>query len=293
MTKDIRRLANDYVNKRNLLFGFLTGVALLMAYSPLRELLRSTTQSEYYSHIILIPVVSIFFFYLNRKEIFSNSKYSYGPGGALFAIGIALYFLGMSQRGEWSPNDYTAINTFSVLIFWTGAFIFCFGIEAFRTAMFPILFLIFMIPIPEVLMYEIIYFLQVGSTEFAHLLFLVTGIPFAREGFVFHLPGMSVEVAHQCSGIRSSLGLLITGILAGYLFLKAGWRRVILALFVFPITVFKNSIRIVTLSALGVYVGERFITQSFLHRSGGFIFYIPALLLLGVVLWWLRRSEQR
>ncbi len=199
----------------------------------------------------------------------------------------------MNQRNEWSPNDYTAINAFSALIFWTGGFIFCFGLNAFRTAMFPILFHIFVIPIPELLMYHIIYYLQVGSAESAHLLYLVTGIPFAREGFVFHLPGMSVEVAHQCSGIRSSLGLLITSVLAGYLFLKAGWRRVVLALFVFPITVFKNSIRIVTLSALGVYVDERFITQSFLHRSGGFLFYIPALLLLGIVLWWLRRSEKR
>jgi exosortase/archaeosortase family protein len=55
--------------------------------------------------------------------------------------------------------------------------------------------------------------------------------------------------------------------------------------------VLKNGIRIVTLSSLAVYVDERFITQSFLHRSGGFLFYIPALFLLGIVLWWLRKTE--
>jgi exosortase/archaeosortase family protein len=104
---------------------------------------------------------------------------------------------------------------------------------------------------------------------------------------------MSIEVAKECSGIRSSLGLFITAILGGYLFLRTGWKNVILALFVFPITVFKNGIRIVTLSALAIHVDEKFITQSFLHRSGGFLFYIPALLLLGIVLWRLRKSEQR
>jgi exosortase len=158
---------------------------------------------------------------------------------------------------------------------------------------FPLLFLIFMIPIPSVLMEKIISALLAGSTAATHMLFTLSGMPFLKERSVFHLPGMSIEVAKQCSGIRSSLGLFITGILAGHLFLRTGWKKFILVLFVFPITVLKNGIRIVTLSSLAVYVDEKFITQSFLHRSGGFVFYIPALFLLGIVVWWLRKSEQR
>jgi exosortase/archaeosortase family protein len=102
---------------------------------------------------------------------------------------------------------------------------------------------------------------------------------------------MSIEVAKECSGIRSSLGLFITSILGCHLFLRTRWKKFILLLSVFPITVLKNGIRIVTLSSLAIYVDEKFITQSFLHRSGGFIFYIPALFLLGLILWWLRKSE--
>jgi exosortase/archaeosortase family protein len=105
------------------------------------------------------------------------------------------------------------------------------------------------------------------------------------------LLGMSIQVAKECSGICSSLGLFITGILAGHLFLRTGWKKFVLVLCVFPITVLKNGIRIVTLSSLAIYVDEKFITQSFLHKSGGFIFYIPALFLLGLILWWLRKSE--
>jgi exosortase len=280
-----------HINKRNLLFVFLSIGAVWMFYTPLRDLLENAERSEYYSHILLIPLVSGFFFYTDRKGIFSNLKYSHNLGVPLLTVGLLLYVLGWSKGQNLNQNDYTSLMTFSIIVFWIGAFIFSYGTEAFRMAIFPLLFLAFMIPIPSVLMEKIISALLAGSTAAAHMLFKLSGMPFLKEGPVFHLPGMSIEVAKQCSGIRSSLGLFITGILAGHLFLRTGWKKFILVLFVFPITVLKNGIRIVTLSSLAVYVDEKFITQSFLHRSGGFVFYIPALFLLGLVLWWLRKTE--
>ena len=264
-----------------------------MAYTPLRNLLANAERSDYYSHILLIPLVSGFFFYTGRKKIFSNLKYSYSTGIPLLIIGVLLYVFGWFNGQYLNQNDYTSLVTFSVILFWIGAFVLLYGTNAFREAIFPLLFLIFMIPIPSVLMEKSISALLVGSTVSTDILFRLSGIPFLKEGSVFHLPGMSIEIAKECSGIRSSLGLFITAILAGHLFLKAIQKKVVLALFVFPITVLKNGFRIVTLSSLAVYVDERFITQSFLHRSGGFLFYIPALILLGVVLWWLRKLEQK
>jgi exosortase len=280
-----------HLNTRNLLFFALTTLAVGMVYAPLRDLLTSATRSEYYSHILLIPLVSGFFLYTGRKAIFANPKYSYTIGIPLIIIGLLLYTLGWQQGSGLNQNDYTSLMTFSVILFWIGAFILFYGTQAFRMAIFPLLFLIFMIPIPSVLMEKIISVLVAGSVITTRMLFKFIGIPFLKVGPVFNLPGMSVEVARECSGIRSSLGLFITAVLAGHLFLKKGWKKVVLALFVFPITVLKNGIRIVTLSSLAIYVDEKFITQSFLHRSGGFIFYIPALLLLGLILWWLRKSE--
>jgi exosortase len=282
-----------HINKRNILFFLLSIGAVWIVYTPLRDLLANAERSEYYSHILLIPLVSGFFFYTGRKEIFSNIKYSYNIGIPLLIIGVLLYTLGWHQGHQLNQNDFTSLMTFSVITFWIGAFILFYGTQAFRMAIFPLLFLVFMIPIPSVLMEKIISVLLAGSTASTHMLFKLTGIPFLKEGSVFHLPGMSIEIAKECSGIRSSLGLFITSILAGNIFLKTGWKKVVLALFVFPITVLKNGIRIVILSSLGTYVDEKFITQSFLHKSGGFLFYIPALVLLGFVLWWLRKSEQR
>ncbi|MGC8811905.1 MAG: exosortase/archaeosortase family protein [bacterium] len=282
----------NYLNKRNLLFIILNLITLAMAYPPLNNLLSSAARREYYSHIPLIPIISIFFLYQQRQGIVLSQEYDWRPGVFLLALSSVLYLLGMSREKILSLNDFSAILTIASLIFWVGAFLFCYGRRAFRRALFPILFLLFVVPIPEKLMDGIIYYLQVGSTEFTHLLFLLTGIPFIREEFVFQLPGMSIEVAKQCSGIRSTLALVITSLIAGELFLKTGWKKLILVLSVFPITVFKNGLRIAVLSLLGVYVDPR-ILGSELHRSGGIPFFGLALLFMAPILFYLMKTEKK
>jgi len=280
------------MEKRFLGFIGITVVALAMVFEPLRDLLGSASRSEYYSHIILIPCVTGYLIYLQRKEILGPSSPSFVPGGILAAGGIAFYLLGISQDASLRENDLVTLWVFSAEIFWVGGFIFLYGWEAFRKNPFPFLFMVFMIPIPEVILHKIINVLQVASTEVSDLLFGLMGVPYTRDGFVFNLPRISIEVAEECSGIRSSLALFITSVLAGYFFLDEFWKKTALALFVFPVTVFKNGIRIITLSLLGSYVDEKFLTQSWLHHSGGFVFFIPALALLGLALWALRRKPQ-
>jgi exosortase len=142
------------------------------------------------------------------------------------------------------------------------------------------------------IMDNVITLLQVGSTEFTNLLFMATGAPFVREGFVFHLPNVSVEVARQCSGIRSSMAIFIVAVLAGYMFLKSTWKIIFLVICAVLIAMLKNGIRIITLSLLGNYVDPR-ILQSSLHREGGIPFFIVALVLLAPVLFFLMRSEKK
>jgi exosortase len=117
-------------------------------------------------------------------------------------------------------------------------------------------------------------------------------MPVLRDACVFHLPGISIEVAPQCSGIRSSLALVITCVLAGHMFLETTWKKALLVLAVLPITMLKNGIRIVTLSVLAVYVDRGFLESS-LHRDGGILFFILALLLMAPILFVLRKSEHK
>jgi exosortase len=282
-----------HINARNMLFIALTAVAVWMVYGPLRDFLIFVVRDKYDTHILLVPLVSGYFIYLERKTIFANLKYSYTFGIPLLMIGVLLYVLGWHQGPRLNQNDYSSLMTFSAIVFWIGGFILSYGIQAFRMAIFPLLFLVFMIPIPTLLVEKMLLVLQAGSTATTYVLFNLTGVPFLKEGSVFHLPGISVEVAKVCSGIRSNLALFITGILAAQLFLKTGSKKIILILLIFPIVITANGIRIVVLSLLGVYVDERALTHGFIHQCGGFSIFIPALALLGLIVWFLRKSELR
>ncbi|MEN6319742.1 MAG: exosortase/archaeosortase family protein [Syntrophaceae bacterium] len=266
-------------------------VAAAMIYGPLTELFHSSMNRDYHSLIPFIPCISGYLIYLKRKDIFTEKTLSFRTGTVVIFIGIILYVTGRTCGVHLNQNDYATIITFSALVLILGAFILAYGLHSFWNALFPLLFLIFMVPIPAAIMDNIIIFLQEGSTEFTNLLLLASGVPFLREGFVFHLPSQSVEVAPQCSGIRSGLALFITALLAGHLFLRTWWKKIILVLCIFPITMLKNGIRITTLTLLGAYVDPR-ILQSSLHREGGIPFFIVALMLMAPILFFLKKSEQ-
>ena len=279
------------MNRRNLIFFFFFFLAFLMAYAPIKALYDSSSQGEYYSHIVLIPLVSIYLVFQKRKLVFGEPRDDRIAGISLSLAGVLLYLVGRGVGAGINLNDITAIIALAAVVFLNGGFILSYGLYAYKAALFPLLFLVFVIPIPSALMDGFIHFLQAGSTEFTNLLFMATGVPFLREGFVFHLPGMSVEVAKQCSGIRSSLALLITTLLAGHMFLNTWWKKATLAVLIIPITMFKNGIRILVLTLMGTYWDPRWLTESSLHRDGGILFFILALVLMAPILYWLRKGE--
>jgi exosortase len=280
------------MKRRNLTFLLFSILAFLVTYAPIKALYDSSNQSEYYSHIVLIPLVSIYLLFQKRKLIWGEPGNDRIAGISLLLAGILSYLVGRNVGAGLNQNDFTAIIALAAVVFLNGGFIFAYGLNAFKAGIFPLLFLVFVIPIPSVLMDSFIYALQVGSTEVTNFLLMATGVPFLREGFVFHLPGMSVEVAKQCSGIRSSLALMITAILAGHMFLNTWWKKVILAALVVPMMMLKNGIRIVALTLMGTYWDPRWLTQSSLHRDGGIVFFILALVLMAPILYFLRKGEK-
>ena len=135
-------------------------------------------------------------------------------------------------------------------------------------------------------------FLQAGSSDMVELFFRMAGVPYLRQGFVFELPGVAIRVAEECSGIRSSLALLITTVLASHFFLRTNWKRMLLCAVVVPIVIFKNGLRIATLSVLAIYVNPGFLYGR-LHHQGGVVFFLIALLPMALVLLLLQKSENK
>ena len=272
-------------------FALLVGVMLVAFATPLSRLIRFALQHEQYSHIILVPLVSAALFLLERKGIFSHVETRWGMGLGLLVAGAVFHWLGLRHAASSSENDRLAIAIFSALVIGVGGFVLCYGMRALRTGLFPVLFLFLMVPIPDFVLDRVIFWLQTWSAEVSYAVFELVGVPVLRTGLIFSLPGVTIEVAKECSGIRSSLVLLIMSLLAGHLFLRSAWTKTVLTLATLPLLIVKNGIRIVTLTLLSIYVDPRFLTGQ-LHHQGGVLFFLLALAILAPVLWLLQKSER-
>lgn len=273
--------------------GLYMVVWLAVYFSALRELALVAGSSDLNSHTVLIPLVSAYFLFLDRRTIFSSVRPALGAGLAVVGAGIVAYGFGSLQGASLGPQNSLSLSIFSAWAVFVGGFLLFFGGRAFKAALFPLSFLVFMIPLPEAVVGHIVPFLQEGSADATELILRLLGVSFLREGLSFHLARVSVEIAPECSSIRSSLALLVTGAVAAKLFLNRWWSRSALVLVTIPLALVKNAIRIVTLTLLAQYVDMRFLTGHWLHRSGGFVFFLITLVLFGGVLVLLRWAETR
>jgi exosortase len=259
-------------------------------WQPFVELLSLTQQQEHYSHMLLIPWVSLYVFYLDRTAILTSREWSPWLGWLLLGAG-ALSYAGTDPIA-WGP-DHLSVTMLAFVVMCWGMFLFCFGISRFRQVSFGLLFLLFLVPLPSIVLEGIIGFLQRTSAEATALLFSITGIPVFREGFVFSLSNFTIHVAEECSGIRSTLSLVLTSLVAGHFFLRSQWGRMGIVALVIPLAIIKNAFRIVGLTLLANYVDPTYITNSALHRTGGIPLFLISLVLLFFLVWLVRRLEKK
>jgi len=244
------------------------------------------------SHLLLIPFISAWILFLERNKIFKILSSDLAVGFLFFVGGAAFALVAFSLGSAWTSLNRLSVYIFALVLLWIAGFAFFFGRTALNQARFPLAFLLLTIPIPDFLLDKAIYLLQKGSAEIAALLFDWSGAPVLREGFVFHLAHVNIEVARECSGIRSSLALLILAILVAYFYLKTFWKQVVLVVAGLFVMILKNGVRIVTLTLLASYVDPGFLYGR-LHREGGVFFFLLGLLMLAPLLWFLQRSEAK
>jgi exosortase len=286
-------LSSASVSGRTL--GFLGfSAALILAFSPtVRALVAFSLEDRMASsQIVVVPFVTAALLWLRRGEIFSAPRYAVAPGAAVLLPGVALLAGGFLYGAPLAEADRLALVTSGLVTVWLACFVAFYGTETFRKGLFPLLFLIFTVPIPTPVLDATIAVLQRGSADMAYVLLILTGTPVYREGFIFALPGLSIEIAPECSGIRSGIGMLMTSLLAGYLMLRSWTRRAALVMIAVPLLMLKNAIRIDTLSLLSIHVDPGII-EGRLHHEGGIVFFALGLVLLYPVLLALIKSERR
>ncbi|HSS99063.1 MAG TPA: exosortase/archaeosortase family protein [Terriglobales bacterium] len=285
--------AGQFFSLRTNVGRFVWFLVLLTAgfSKELATLTRHVAHSELHSYILLVPFVSAYLLYTERARLPTSYSSWLLPALGAFALGV----LALSSAAiipALSINDHLTVVTFSFICFVVSGGLIFLGRAWMTAAAFPFFFLVFLIPMPDAMADFLETASKLASTEVTDFFFNITGLPVVRDGTAFQLPTIAIQVAQECSGIRSSWILVITSLVVSNLFLKTTWRRGVLVLFVVPLGIVRNGFRIWVIGELCTYFGPQMI-HSIIHRRGGPLFFALSLIPLLALAVYLRRGEIR
>ncbi|GAC1664507.1 MAG: exosortase [Candidatus Acidiferrum sp.] len=275
--------------KRWLLYFSWVFLCFLLFWKPLLSLFDLTTYDETTSHILIIPFISGWLLFTDRKSLRVDGSQGKVLASAFLACAVLAIYFSMACRSCGSKLQLAGY-VFSLILLLTAGFLAILGREPARSSWFALAFLLFAIPVPDAVLNRIIYALQAGSAAVAEFFFDLSGVPVLREGFIFRLPRMSIEVAKECSGIRSSIALLILALLVAHFSFRPLWKKLVFVIAGLLMMIVKNGIRITTLTLLANYVDPDFLYGK-LHHEGGIVFFLIGLALLIPVFWLLQKGE--
>ena len=273
-------------------FSVLCAISFVIWLGPLTSSFTLALRDDRYTHILLILPVSITLIYMECKS-------STGPSESPSSLGLIFLFTAVAvavvTRLHILPlrnDERLSLSMLALVLWWIGAFIVSFGVRAFPRALFPLCFLLWMVPIPDFVLNPIVRLLQEGSVASARLFFAIAGVPLTCEGTLITVPRLTVEVAPECSSIRSSLMLVVTTMVLAQILMRSVWRKALVIAVAIPLSVAKNGLRIFVLAMLATRVDRNFLTGR-LHHQGGIIYFLIALAVILVLIWILRRSEEK
>jgi len=261
----------------------------LLFWKPLHILTQYALVSSDASHILVVPLIVGWLLWVDRPRLDQETSFDLKIAVPYAAAAAVLAFLSFPHLGPAPDWALAGLITSLILLFFAG-FTAIFGHERAKKSWFPFAFAAFAIPLPQPLLDHVVSFLQWGSAAVAAIVFDLTGLPVLREGLIFRMPSFSIEVAGECSGIRSSIALVILAVLIVHFSFTSFWKKALFVLAGLLMMLIKNGVRIATLTLLAQYVDRGFLFGK-LHHEGGVVFFLLGLALLWPLYWFLRRGE--
>ena len=233
------------------------------------------TRDPNFEHGIFVPLFALYILWQDRKRLQTLRPDPSWAGLPVLALSLIMLVLGVLGAELF-------FSRVSLLVMLAGLIILFEGWTFFRAVLFPWAVLILMIPIPNLILQQITFPLQLLASKLATVLLEVVGVPVLRQGNVILLASMPLDVAEACSGIRSLLTLVTLAIIYGYLMETRIWVRVLLAFSAIPIAVAANSFRIFGTGLLVQY-WDPDKAEGFFHTFSGWLIFVVALMLLFAV----------
>jgi exosortase len=241
-------------------------------YAIFIGLWQDWSTDDNYSHGFLVPLVSAYFLYTRREDILSVEINPSLLGAGLLLIGVLQYMAG------YIAVEYFTMRT-SIIPVLCGIVLLFMGFRALKALALPILYLIFMIPVPYIIYNSISFSLKLYVTEISVAIIKLMGVVVLNDGNILHFPDVTLEVADACSGMRSLISLAAMGTAFAFLRPFATWKRVVLIVSTLPIAVATNIFRVVVTGLLCQYVSTK-AAEGYFHEFAGITVYSVALILL-------------
>lgn len=252
----------------------IAGIIFILAYLPTMMWMQTRwfADDSYYSHGILVPFVSAFLIWQKKDEL-KRLRFKESPWGLrLIIAGAILFLIAAILRINF-------VSGFSMLIVFYGLVLFFYGSAVFKKIAFPLFFIVFMFPLPEVAITNISFRMKMFAAQWATYSLNKMGILAIREGSVIKMRTSQVVVEDVCSGLRSLISLTALGSIFAYWMKAPMWRRIALFLCTIPIAIITNMCRVVFLSFVSEVWGAQY-THGFVHDASGFMVFGIAFLLL-------------
>lgn len=261
-------------------------ILMLAAYIPTIMWMywRWNAAESYYSHGILIPFVSLFIVWQRRDMLVNIPIQTDFRGLLLVVFGMVLHIIAAVLRIYF-------LSGFTLIMVLFGLILYFFGSKMIKALIFPIFFLIAMIPMPLVLIGNLTVQLKLLVTQASVFVLNHIGFPSIQDGSVIRMPNSYIEVAAPCSGLRSLISLLTLGLLFAYALKIAFWKKVVLFLSSIPIAMFSNLCRVLMIAVVNDLYGEK-VAMGFFHDFSGYMIFVIAFICLYVVSKILDTSKQ-
>jgi exosortase len=270
--------------------ALLWAITLLVGWRPLLNTFALSLRDDQFTYILLILPVSAALIFMEWSSLQMKTALGLRAGLICLAIAVSIAASSLVWSASLSSDVQLSIQMVALVLSWIGAFTLCFGPRALRQALFPLCFLFGLVPLPQFVLNEIVSWLQLGSAWAASILFSVCGVPVTQDGVLLTIPTLTVQVAQECSSIRSSSMLLVTTIVLAQLLLRSPWRKALVIGLAVPLSIAKNGLRIFSIGMLGTRVDRGYLTGKF-HHQGGIVFFAIALVAIFALLWRLRKGE--
>jgi len=265
-------------------FTILLSLLVLLYASVLKLLVAQWWTDPNYGHGFFVPLFSGYILW-HQRERWTKSEIEPSNFGLLVMLGaVALLFIG-------SLGAELFTSRFSLLVLIAGIILFLAGWKMLRAVVFPLAFLIFMIPIPVIIYNQITFPLQLIASRLATVWLELVGVPVLRDGNVLVLSNFSLEVAEACSGIRSLMSLIALAVAYGHLAEPRRWVRYALVVLMVPSAIVTNAMRIMGAGVLAHKFGPQ-AAEGFLHQFSGWVVFLATLVLIFLSHWILRHVAQ-